>query len=204
MNALTVTYVSFIRIDSFGHRGKILNKRYVSWFIKFSWIVSIAFVIPMHFIIAVDSEASQETGSCEIKNVKVFFTYLLLIFILFYITPLTILLVNLIRTIKHIQGRSLFQQSVLRVERKQISILLISVTTFYFIFNIPYTARLLLKASGFLKNGDVDTTARRSTIFIVFLTTLTDPILYALCNRGFRRGLLHPENSEQNVSSTRE
>ena len=106
------------------------------------------------------------------------------------VLPLLILVVNLTRTIKQLWKKTLFQQSTLRNERKQITTLLFSLTLIYIICFIPYVTRLLLRASGYLEDGSTaETVMRRSSISIGLLTTISDPILYALCNKGFRRNL---------------
>ena len=194
VNACTVTYISFIRIESFENGLKILNKTVVSWFVSATWVFTIASVTPVNFMISIDSKISRETGTCAIKNKKDTYTFALVITGLFFTIPLTILIVNLIRTIRHLWGSSLFQQSVLRAERKQITFLLFSLTIVYIVGFLPNLLRLLLRLCGSLQDEDMDLTMRHLAIFIGLLTTITDPVLYALCSKGFRRGLANSRN----------
>ena len=141
------------------------------------------------------------------KNKSAFYTLGFASSVLVIILPLLILVVNFARTIRQMWKKTLFQQSAIRNERKQITTLLFSLTLVYIICFIPYVIKLLLIASGYLKDGsEVETVMRQSTISICFLTTISDPILYALCNKGFRRNLANAgdcSRSKETIISSR-
>ena len=141
------------------------------------------------------------------KNKGAFYTLGFASSVFVIILPLLILVVNFARTIRQMWKKTLFQQSAIRNERKQITTLLFSLTLVYIICFIPYVIRLLLIASGYLKDGsEVETVMRQSTISICFLTTISDPILYALCNKSFRRDLANSggcSTSKETIVSSR-
>ena len=194
VNSCTVAYISFIRIESFENGWKILNRKVVSCFLSATWVLTIASITPVNFMISIDSRTSRKTGTCATENKNDAYTSALVINGLFFIIPLTILVLNFIRTIKHLWDSSLFQQSVLKIERKQITVLLFSLTVVYIIGFLPNFIRLLLRICGFLQDEGIDIIMRRLAIFIGLLTTISDPVLYALCSKGFRRGLANSRN----------
>ena len=194
VNTATVTYISFIRSESLRNAGRILNKRVVSWFIPMTWVIPAGIAILKHFIIKVDAQIFRRTGTCKIVNKETFYIFAFTSCVLIIILPLLILVINLARTIKQMWKMTLLQQSVIRNERGQITILLVSLTSVYIICFLPYVIRLLLRASGYLEDGSTaETVMRRSVTSIGLLTTISDPILYALCNKGFRRDLTNSQ-----------
>ena len=189
-NTATVTYISFIRIESFRNVGRILDKRTVLWFILLTWVIPSVIAIPKHFFVKVHIQTFRKTGECKIENREAFYIFAFASSAFIIILPLLILVINLFRSIKQIWRETLLQQSVLRNERRHITILLFSLTTVYTICFTPYVIRLLLRASGYLEDGSAaETFMRRSVTSIGLLTTISDPIIYALCNKSFRRDL---------------
>ena len=161
----------------------------------------------MHFFIDIDLQTFRKTGACKIKNKRAFFTFGFASSVFVIILPLLILVVNFARTIRQMWKKTSFQQSAIRNERKQITTLLFSLTLVYIICFIPYVIRLLLVANGYLEDGSkVALIMRQSTISFCLLTTISDPILYALCNKGFRRELAKTGDcsaSKKTIASSR-
>ena len=75
VNTATVTYISFIRSESFRNGGRILNRRIVSWFILLTWVIPTVLVIPMHFFVNIDLQTFRKTGVCKIENKEAFYTF---------------------------------------------------------------------------------------------------------------------------------
>lgn len=186
VNVCTVAYISCIRIKSIekGRSKRILQKRVVSCYVLGTWIIAVASTLPLSFMI----KADPKTGSCEPKY-KSFYTLASTFHALFYFIPQIILVVNFARTIWHIWKTPQFEQSILVKKRKRIGFLLLSLTTAYIVCFIPILVWQMMRSLGNLPKRDLLTVHRIGGV-MGYLTTISDPVLYALCWSGFRQGFV--------------
>ena len=186
VNVLTVTYMSFIRTSTFSdQKQSILEKKNVVCFIACVWFVSMIVFFPWYFMFTMNTE----TRHCESIYQKPFKIYQATICAFFYVVPLSILVVNFVRSVRYMWKKTLFEQSILRRERRQITTLLLSLTLIYITFFIPIVLFFIVRASGRLNEDmDIYVDVRRPVGWICFLTTITDPVIYAFCRKGFRNG----------------
>ena len=200
VNVCTVAYISFIRTTSIenGSSRRILNKRIVTLYIVCTWMFSIASVLPLCFMITVNPKTGVVIPSKSFNTINATFHSL------FYFIPQTILVVNFSRSVWHLWRTPRFQQSIILKGRKQITLLLLSLTAAYIIFLIPILAWQILKASGHLGppgSSSFLAVYRPASIF-AYLTTISDPVLYAVCWRGFRQGFKKTMEPTPRTSAT--
>ena len=186
VNFCTVAYISCIRATTIenGSSERILNKRVVSYYILGTWIISIASTLPLSLMITSD----PNTGSCK-PRYGAFYSILPALGALFYLLPQTILVVNFVRTVWHMWRKQSFEQSVVMKRRKKIGLLLLSLTTVYTISFIPIHIWQLMRALGSLTKYEMLSIYRPSAL-MAYLTTIGDPVLYAVCCRNFRHGFI--------------
>ena len=193
VNVLTLSYISFLRVSSFTEAKKghvILKMKSVLSFILFTWIAGLAVLVPNMFEIFISVEKRECRRRERYKLYFHIFNALTAFF--FWVTPLTIMFVNLILTLRNLWGRNMFQQSSLLKHRKQISLMLLGLPTAFLVFTTPNVVYLALRSTGMWSdyvNYDL-AQIYRPILLVGLLTTISDPALYFFCRASFRNGFL--------------
>ena len=187
-NSITLCYISFVRISSFDslHCGQktLLKKRNVILYIIFSWLGGFIMMFPKYFMFSI-----IPGKGCVPNNYTVYSIHRAIASFTSCIIPLIILTVNFLRTTYKMWTEAHFERSSLIQRRKQITYLLLGLTVAYLLFTAPFVICSLMNASGYF-GEDIHEFEKysRPTVLVGLLTTVSDPIFYALCWRGFREG----------------
>ena len=186
VNSMTLCYVSFARICSFAasESAKIfrLKRRTVRIFVVSSWLICVASTLPSHFMFN-----HQKNIGCIPKDRKLYTIHLVVGATLSTVIPQTILIVNFVRTIYYLLKQRDMIQSFSINHIKQIVFLLLGLTVAYVLFTLPYMIASLLHLTN---QWDDKTFENRKQVIVLvgMLTSITDPIFYAICWKGFRDG----------------
>ena len=132
--------------------------------------------------------ADQKTRSCKPKT-KAFFTAMKAFHVLFHFIPKMILVINFFRSIWYMWKTPRLKKSFLARRRKRITFLLLSLTVSYIVLKFPILIWQVLRESGQLKTRTLRAVYRPAAL-AAYLTTVVDPVLYAVCWRGFRQGFM--------------
>ena len=199
VNVITLSYVSFIRLNTFSSviERSILKRKNVLIFIAVSWIFSFTYFAPNYFMFWITS-----TGACIPTHVKFYTKYIAVGSFSSWLIPIVILSANFARTVWMMWRRDHFEQSVMLQYRKQITILLLGLTLSFFLTFTPWATYLNMRALGYFKFGGL-MNARVSKVLKLngSLMTVTDPILYAFSWRGFRAGFAQSVMSKKRGKS---
>ena len=196
VNALTLVYISFIRVASFSNtRGKplwITRRWVVILFVALVWAVGIGAFLPHFFRFHIDSR-----GICVNENEAKYRVTTAVGATIMLVVPTSALTANFIRTATNMWSHSsLGGSSVISQQRQQITGMLLGLTLTFAVLNTPITIFFILRGVGYFDSEDeFETKMSMSRVyhpaFLVFMfNSLSDPILYAFCWKSFRSGFV--------------
>ena len=201
VNAATLTYISFVRISAFDVCSKSLNQpilkpRNVNIYVALTWVVGILLFSPHYFNFYFD----PQLGVCIAKEGPFYKISSAVQSLLCWVVPVTILSVNLFRTVRALWNKEHLSQSMIIKHRKQITFLLLGLTVFFLLFSTPLLVFFVLRAANYYKFTNDLTGIQelkrfyRPVSLVCLLTTITDPLLYAFCWKSFRNGFSHKKD----------
>ena len=208
INLLTIAYISCIRSSSLNLKMKrsLLTKKNVAIYLICGWTISFVVPLPWYFLFTLN----ENTGVCETKYNTIYKIYMFKVSILLWFLCLCVLLFNFIKSVKFMWRKSLFSQSFIVRERRQITTLLLTLICIYITLFTPQLVVYILTGVGYFSHKE-SVHYNRTVGILSLLTTVLDPIVYAVCNRGFRKGIkdsskrikndiqLRPVTSKSNV-----
>ena len=185
-NSITLCYISCARMSSFtaSRSAKVLRLKpfNVRVFIVGSWVTGILSTIPSHFMFY-----HKQGIGCIPVNRKRYIIHLLVGSMLCCFVPILILTVNFFRTVYHLMKANEMIQSFAVNHTKQIIFLLLSLTVAFIVFSFPFLVGTFLHLTNQWDDLQFE---KRKQVFVLIgmFTSISDPILYAICWRGFRDG----------------
>ena len=201
VNVATVAYVSFIRSTTFdvNDRGRLLDTKTVKWFVVCSWVLALLLHSPWYFMY----ELNLTTGHCSPKHPKVYSIYHASQVTLAYIILEIILVTNMVRSVRNMWKKSISPNSIILQQRCRITSLLFVLGVVYIALCFPVSVVMIMEASGFFKSVHLFNDVYLPSVLVVYLTTVTDPFMYAFYWKGFRDGFM-PSRRRKTEPSTRD
>ena len=213
VNALTLIYISFMRVASFNRNARgqrwLTRLNVVKVFVCFSWLVGIGAFISHYFKFTIDPVSGMcrhhDNTSYHITSAVGATTMLL--------CTLIVLLLNFIRTTRTMwHASNLGNASAIAKQRKEISGMLLGLAVAFFLLNTPLTVYFVIRGTGYFESVNDITTKRNENrlylpvVVIAMLNTWSDPILYAFSWKSFRSGFtdsMRTFMSENSVAPSR-